>query len=405
MGTHANGTVPVENPIADAMTFPPLEGPLRGGRGDARPRHRSPRKSRSRRHDLSRAKGMGMHAPDTDPPRNSLPANSGTTRLRLAGLPSPGENFAADHLEHRIEVLVLAQEEHAARRNRLIFAPMAPATPFALRRTLIVPETPRRGPDCAREGQRGPEGQRWTSRRAGRGQPGHVNANGCCSGSGRCDKLNFTDYDTCLSEAGSGTIARRRDRALGRSAGRLLPEGRAGRDDRPERRVPRRGRWWRLVTRRSCGAVRTRSCGWSFRGCTSFFSRRRRTLNWSYVPAVGAFRGAVGECPDPDRGRQRHSLDEPGRSRVARPSSSGLETRSARLLAAARWVLTQFPTPAYAADAKMPLPEYEEFVTRALFLDRPDPRPPGKSWAAGRRAWSNSCRASARSGSKPTEPT
>jgi aminopeptidase len=39
-----------------------------------------------------------------------------------------------------------------------------------------------------------------------------------------------------------------------------------------------------------------------------------------------------------------------------------------------RWVLTQFPTPAYAADAKMPMPDYEEFVTRALFLDRPDPQ-------------------------------
>jgi aminopeptidase len=40
----------------------------------------------------------------------------------------------------------------------------------------------------------------------------------------------------------------------------------------------------------------------------------------------------------------------------------------------ARWVLTQYPTPAYAADARIPLPEYEAFVTRALFLDRPDPR-------------------------------
>ena len=39
-----------------------------------------------------------------------------------------------------------------------------------------------------------------------------------------------------------------------------------------------------------------------------------------------------------------------------------------------RWVLTQFPTPAYAADARMPLTEYEDFVTRAMFLDRPDPR-------------------------------
>ena len=39
----------------------------------------------------------------------------------------------------------------------------------------------------------------------------------------------------------------------------------------------------------------------------------------------------------------------------------------------ARWVLTQYPTEAYAADARMPLTEYEAFVTRALFLDRPDP--------------------------------
>jgi aminopeptidase len=40
----------------------------------------------------------------------------------------------------------------------------------------------------------------------------------------------------------------------------------------------------------------------------------------------------------------------------------------------ARWVLTQYPTEAYAADARMPLTEYEAFVTRALFLDRSDPQ-------------------------------
>jgi aminopeptidase len=40
----------------------------------------------------------------------------------------------------------------------------------------------------------------------------------------------------------------------------------------------------------------------------------------------------------------------------------------------ARWVLTQYPTPAYAVDAGMLLPEYEAFVARALFLDQPDAR-------------------------------
>ena len=38
-----------------------------------------------------------------------------------------------------------------------------------------------------------------------------------------------------------------------------------------------------------------------------------------------------------------------------------------------KWVLTQFPTAAYAADAKMSTDEYESFVARALFLDRDDP--------------------------------
>jgi aminopeptidase len=38
-----------------------------------------------------------------------------------------------------------------------------------------------------------------------------------------------------------------------------------------------------------------------------------------------------------------------------------------------RWVLTQYPTAAYAADAGMSLAEYDTFVAAALFLDRPDP--------------------------------
>jgi aminopeptidase len=37
-----------------------------------------------------------------------------------------------------------------------------------------------------------------------------------------------------------------------------------------------------------------------------------------------------------------------------------------------RWVLTQYPTQAYADDAKMSLADYEEFVAASMFLDRPD---------------------------------
>jgi aminopeptidase len=44
-----------------------------------------------------------------------------------------------------------------------------------------------------------------------------------------------------------------------------------------------------------------------------------------------------------------------------------------RAAAQKRWVLTQFPTAAYAAEAGMSLPEYEDFVAAAMFLDREDP--------------------------------
>ena len=37
------------------------------------------------------------------------------------------------------------------------------------------------------------------------------------------------------------------------------------------------------------------------------------------------------------------------------------------------WVLTLFPTPAYAQDAEMSLREYEDFVYGAMFADEPDP--------------------------------
>jgi aminopeptidase len=38
-----------------------------------------------------------------------------------------------------------------------------------------------------------------------------------------------------------------------------------------------------------------------------------------------------------------------------------------------RWVITQYPTCAYAADAGMDMDEYDDYVARAMFLDRADP--------------------------------
>ncbi len=65
---------------------------------------------------------------------------------------------------------------------------------------------------------------------------------------------------------------------------------------------------------------------------------------------------------------------------AARPTDAA---RTARLLAARaglaalrsqkKWSLTLYPTPHAAAQAGMSLPEFEDFVMRAMFLDRPDP--------------------------------
>jgi aminopeptidase len=77
-----------------------------------------------------------------------------------------------------------------------------------------------------------------------------------------------------------------------------------------------------------------------------------------------------------------------GRIRIAAESNtrglSGVDPRRQALMSRARdpirraardkrWVLTQYPTAAYAADAAMSLADYEAFVSSAMFLDRPDP--------------------------------
>ncbi|MDX2037565.1 MAG: aminopeptidase [Isosphaeraceae bacterium] len=60
---------------------------------------------------------------------------------------------------------------------------------------------------------------------------------------------------------------------------------------------------------------------------------------------------------------------DPARQAIHDRARGPLRTAARR----ARWVLTQFPTAAYASDAGMSLEEYERFVVAAMFLDRDDP--------------------------------
>ena len=123
--------------------------------------------------------------------------------------------------------------------------------------------------------------------------------------------------------------------------------------------------------RRSSAGGRTRSYGRAAR--PGRVLPRARDRGPARPPLARlAPRGRGVRRPDPDLGRDRHPLDAPASTRSGRRSSTAPATRSASGRQK-RWVLTQFPTAAYAADAEMPLEDYEAFVASAMFLDRPDP--------------------------------
>jgi aminopeptidase len=60
---------------------------------------------------------------------------------------------------------------------------------------------------------------------------------------------------------------------------------------------------------------------------------------------------------------------DPGRQATADRARDPIRRAASRK----RWVLTQYPTAAYAADAKMEQAEYDAYVASAMFLDRLDP--------------------------------
>ena len=60
---------------------------------------------------------------------------------------------------------------------------------------------------------------------------------------------------------------------------------------------------------------------------------------------------------------------DPGRQAIVDRARAPLR----ELAAKKRWVLTQYPTEAYARDAAMPLDRYEAYVAAAMFLDTEDP--------------------------------
>src|SRR5262249_41714128 len=72
--------------------------------------------------------------------------------------------------------------------------------------------------------------------------------------------------------------------------------------------------------------------------------------------------------------RALSSID-PAKQRIQQNARRDLRLRSLQRAAEGqlRWVLTQFPCPAYAQEADMSLREYEDFVYAATFADQADP--------------------------------
>src|SRR6476659_10180375 len=66
---------------------------------------------------------------------------------------------------------------------------------------------------------------------------------------------------------------------------------------------------------------------------------------------------------------------DPSKPRLFQKARRGLRRAYTQRAAAGklRWVLTQYPCPAYAQEADMRLREYENFVYAATFADQPDP--------------------------------
>jgi aminopeptidase len=107
-------------------------------------------------------------------------------------------------------------------------------------------------------------------------------------------------------------------------------------------------------------------------GLTEFFLQHADEAQLAHLPA-----STIAEAQEAD-GRIRIAADEDTAAmRGVDPRRQAAFERSRdpirRLARQKRWVLTQYPTAAYARAAGMTIGDYEAFLVRALFLDRDDP--------------------------------
>jgi aminopeptidase len=107
-------------------------------------------------------------------------------------------------------------------------------------------------------------------------------------------------------------------------------------------------------------------------GLSEFFLQNASDAQLGHLPPVGLYEAETADA----RIRIAAESDTRGMARID-PARQAVVDRARdpirRAAGRKRWVLTQYPTAAYAADAGMELADYEAYVASAMFLDGPDP--------------------------------
>jgi aminopeptidase len=107
-------------------------------------------------------------------------------------------------------------------------------------------------------------------------------------------------------------------------------------------------------------------------GLSEYFLEHASDAQLAHLPRIGLYEAESADA----RIRIAAESDTRSMARIEPARQAVLDRARDPVRRAAgrkRWVLTQYPTAAYAGDAAMDLADYEAYVASAMFLDTPDP--------------------------------
>jgi aminopeptidase len=107
-------------------------------------------------------------------------------------------------------------------------------------------------------------------------------------------------------------------------------------------------------------------------GLAEFFLERASEAQLAHLPSAALFEAETADARiriAAETDTRSMSKVDPARQAIVDRARGPVRKAGSRK----RWVVTQYPTAAYASDAGMTLDEYEFYVASAMFLDRGDP--------------------------------